>query len=91
MSAADGPRVDAGRVIADLRELDRRTGGPDGARRVCWGPEWREARGFVTELVAEIGLEPERDDAGNLWARRSPSAPTSTPSPRAGGSTARSG
>jgi hydantoinase/carbamoylase family amidase len=68
MSAADAPRVNVGRVIADLRELDRRTGGPDGARRVCWGPEWREARGFVTELLAEIGLDPERDEAGNLWA-----------------------
>ena len=33
-----GLRVDADRVIADLRELDRRTGGPGGARRVCWTP-----------------------------------------------------
>jgi hydantoinase/carbamoylase family amidase len=68
MSAVDAPPVDAGRVIADLRELDRRTGGAGGARRVCWGPEWREARGFVTDLLAEIGLEPERDEAGNVWA-----------------------
>jgi hydantoinase/carbamoylase family amidase len=67
MSAA-GPRVDAGRAIADLRELDRRTGGPGGARRVCWGPEWRAARDLLGELLAEIGLEPERDEAGNLWA-----------------------
>jgi allantoate deiminase len=63
-----GPAVDGGRVIADLRELDRRTGGPSGARRVCWGDVWREARGFIGELLAEIGLEPERDEAGNLWA-----------------------
>ena len=62
------PRVDAARVIADLRELARRTGGPGGARRVCWGPEWRAARDFLTDLLAEIGLEPERDQAGNLWA-----------------------
>jgi N-carbamoyl-L-amino-acid hydrolase len=62
------PRVDAARVIADLRELARRTGGPGGARRVCWGPEWRAARDFVGELLAEIDLEPERDQAGNLWA-----------------------
>jgi allantoate deiminase len=61
------PRVDARRVIADLRELDRLTGGPDGARRVCWGEEWRVARDFLTELLVEIGLEPERDEAGNLW------------------------
>lgn len=64
----DGPAIDAGRVIADLRELDRRTGGADGAQRLCWGPEWRSAREFLGELLAEIGLEPERDEAGNLWA-----------------------
>jgi len=68
MSGADGPAVDAARVIADLRELDRRTGGAEGARRVCWGQTWREARGFLGELLAEIGLEPERDEAGNEWA-----------------------
>jgi hydantoinase/carbamoylase family amidase len=62
------PEVDAGRVIADLRELERRTGGPDGARRVCWGEEWRQARGFVGELLEEIGLTAETDEAGNLWA-----------------------
>jgi hydantoinase/carbamoylase family amidase len=69
MSAAEGPPVDAGRVIADLRELDRRTGGPDGAQRVCWGEDWRRAREFLTELLAELGLEPERDEAGNFWAK----------------------
>jgi N-carbamoyl-L-amino-acid hydrolase len=63
------PAIDAPRVVADLRELDRRTGGPDGARRVCWGEEWREARAFLVELVAELGIEPDRDQAGNLWAR----------------------
>jgi N-carbamoyl-L-amino-acid hydrolase len=60
--------VDAARVIADLRELDRLTGGPGGARRVCWGPEWRQAREYLTGLLAEAGLETERDEAGNLWA-----------------------
>ena len=64
----DGPAIDAGRVIADLRELDRRTGGADGAQRLCWGPEWHSARDFLGELLAEIGVEPERDEAGNLWA-----------------------
>jgi N-carbamoyl-L-amino-acid hydrolase len=67
MSPAEGPRVDPGRAIADLRELDRRTGGARGARRLCWGPEWRDARDLLSELLAEIGLEPERDEAGNLW------------------------
>jgi N-carbamoyl-L-amino-acid hydrolase len=63
-----GPEIDAGRVIADLRELDRRTGGREGARRVCWTPEWARARELVTELLAEIGIEPETDEAGNLWS-----------------------
>jgi hydantoinase/carbamoylase family amidase len=62
------PEVDAGRVIADLRELDRRTGGPRGAQRVCWGDAWERARDLLTELLGELGIEPERDDAGNLWA-----------------------
>jgi hydantoinase/carbamoylase family amidase len=66
---SDGPPIDAARVIADLRELDRRTGGSEGARRLCWGEEWRAAREFLRELLGEIGLEAERDEAGNLWAR----------------------
>jgi hydantoinase/carbamoylase family amidase len=57
------------RVIADLRELDRRTGGPEGARRVCWTPEWQAARDFLRERLAEIdGVTVELDEAANLWA-----------------------
>jgi hydantoinase/carbamoylase family amidase len=63
-----GPAIDAARVIADLRELDRRTGGPQGARRICWSEEWRQARSFLDELLQEIGLASEVDEAGNLWA-----------------------
>ena len=62
------PAVDARRVIADLRELDRRTGGPDGAQRLCWGDGWREARSLLTDLLVEIGLTAKADAAGNLWA-----------------------
>jgi hydantoinase/carbamoylase family amidase len=65
---AEEPPIDAARVIADLRELDRRTGGPEGARRLCWGPGWREARDFLSERLAELGLGAEPDEAGNLWA-----------------------
>ena len=61
--------MDPRRAIAELRELDRLTGGPGGARRVCWTPEWVAAREFVTDLLAELeGVEVERDAAGNLWA-----------------------
>jgi N-carbamoyl-L-amino-acid hydrolase len=60
------PPVDAERVVAELRELDRRTGGEGGARRVAWGEEWRAARAWFAELVGELGLEPVRDAAGNV-------------------------
>src|SRR5215212_5570592 len=63
-----GPAIDAGRVVADLRELHARTGGPDGAQRLCWTETWRSAQAMLTELLAEIGVEPERDAAGNVWA-----------------------
>ncbi len=62
--------VDPRRAIADLRELERRTGGPEtGARRVCWTPEWAAARTLLRERLDEIdGLSVEVDEAGNLWA-----------------------
>jgi hydantoinase/carbamoylase family amidase len=61
--------VDAGRVLADLRELDRLTGGSAGARRVCWTPEWAKAREFLRGRLAELGaVEVEEDEAANLWA-----------------------
>jgi beta-ureidopropionase / N-carbamoyl-L-amino-acid hydrolase len=61
------PAVDTSRVIASLRELDRRTGGAGGARRVAWTEPWHAAREYLGEQLAEIELEPERDEAGNLW------------------------
>ena len=56
-------------MIADLRELARRTGDERGAQRLCWTETWREARAFLAGLLAEIGVEAERDAAGNLWAQ----------------------
>lgn len=64
----DLPPIDATRVIEDLRELARRTGDADGAQRLCWGEGWRAARAYLSELLAEIGLEAEVDEAGNAWA-----------------------
>ena len=62
--------ADPRRVIADLRELDERTGGPDGARRVCWTDEWRAARAFLHKRLTDLdGVSAEVDEAGNLWAR----------------------
>ena len=63
-----GPSIDAGRVLADLRELRELTGTAAGAQRLCWTETWRTARSLLMERLAELGLEPERDAAGNLWA-----------------------
>ncbi len=60
--------MDADRVLADLRELARLTGGPGGARRVCWTAEWQRARQLLRERLAELPVEVEVDEAGNLWA-----------------------
>jgi hydantoinase/carbamoylase family amidase len=65
---SEEPAIDAERVIADLRELARRTSDDAGAQRLCWGDGWRTARDFLRELLGEIGLEPEIDEAGNAWA-----------------------
>ncbi len=60
--------MDADRVIADLKELAELTGGPDGARRVCWTDEWVKARALVREKLEELPVEITTDAAGNVWA-----------------------
>lgn len=60
--------LDSTRVIADLRELHRRTSGPGGAQRLAWTDGWASARAFLGKLLAELGLDAQRDEAGNLWA-----------------------
>jgi hydantoinase/carbamoylase family amidase len=60
--------MDADRVIADLRELADLTGGPDGARRVCWTDEWTRARELVRSRLEELPVSIETDAAGNVWA-----------------------
>jgi len=59
---------DPARVVSDLRALAERTGGPDGSRRICWTPEWLEARALFRESLATLPVEIETDEAGNLWA-----------------------
>ena len=60
--------MNADRVLEDLRELARLTGGPDGARRVCWTDEWTKAREFLRSRLDELPVEMTVDAAGNLWA-----------------------
>lgn len=59
---------DPARVVADLRELANRTGGPEGSRRLAWTPDWLQARAFFRESLATLPVEVEEDEAGNLWA-----------------------
>lgn len=58
----------ASNVIADLRELAKRTSTADGAQRLAWGPVWREARQWFNEQLGPLGITPEVDAAGNNWA-----------------------
>jgi hydantoinase/carbamoylase family amidase len=60
--------VNPDRVLDDLRELDRLTGGPDGARRVCWTDEWTRARDFLRSRLDGLPVNVTIDPAGNLWA-----------------------
>jgi hydantoinase/carbamoylase family amidase len=57
------------RAIDDLRALAELTGGPDGARRLCWTDEWANARALVREALDELPVEIDVDEAGNVWAR----------------------
>lgn len=56
------------RVVADLRALAARTGGPAGSRRLCWTPDWLEARALLREELSTLPVDVETDEAGNLWA-----------------------
>src|SRR5687767_1041009 len=66
-----GAKMSARDVIANLRELARVTGNADGAQRLAWGPVWRQARQWFNGKLAELGITPELDAAGNSWATRS--------------------
>jgi hydantoinase/carbamoylase family amidase len=55
-------------VLADLRELHERFGGPDGARRLAWTPEWQAARDWLLAKLEDLPVTVERDPAGNIWA-----------------------
>jgi N-carbamoyl-L-amino-acid hydrolase len=56
-------------VIANLRELQSKTGNAEGAQRVAWGPVWRDARQWFADKLADIGLQQSADAAGNHWIR----------------------
>jgi hydantoinase/carbamoylase family amidase len=62
-------RLDPAVVLADLDELADQSGGRfAGAKRLAWTPAWLGARRWLRGKLEEIGLEPQTDAAGNLWA-----------------------
>ncbi len=68
MTTVAAGAFDPARVVAGLRSLAERTGGPEGSRRLCWTPEWLEARALFRESLATLPVDIETDEAGNLWA-----------------------
>ena len=60
--------LDVDRVLADLREIHERFGGPDGARRLAWSQDWLDARDWLRAQLAELPVEVDEDAAGNIWA-----------------------
>ncbi len=64
-------RIDVDAVLADLREIHEHFGGPDGARRLAWSPDWLQAREWLRGRLAALGgrgLAVTDDEAGNHWA-----------------------
>ncbi len=60
--------ADARRMIAELRELAELTGDERGAQRLAWTDAWAKAREWERGLLAELPVEVDRDEAGNVWA-----------------------
>ena len=62
-------QLDPAAVIADLDELAAVSGGRfAGAKRLAWSPDWLAARAWLRGKLTGLGLEPQEDVAGNLWA-----------------------
>ena len=53
----DACRSTSTSVLADLRELHERHGGPDGARRLAWSPDWQAAREWLLGKLAELPVD----------------------------------
>src|SRR3954462_11582924 len=65
MAAAD---LDPARALNDLRALRELTEDDRGAQRVAWTAPWAQARAWLRERLAELPLDVDQDEAGNLWA-----------------------
>src|SRR5690554_3888130 len=61
-------KIQPGRTVAELKELRDMTSDADGAQRVAFTPVWNAARDWLKGKLAELPVEVEEDEAGNLWA-----------------------
>jgi N-carbamoyl-L-amino-acid hydrolase len=59
---------DADRLLADLHALADLTATEQGAQRLAWTNTWAQARAWERELLAELPVTVELDEAGNMWA-----------------------
>jgi hydantoinase/carbamoylase family amidase len=59
--------LDAGRTVAELRELQELTGDEDGAQRVAWTETWAQAKKWLGGKLEAVGAEEGTDEAGNQW------------------------
>ena len=60
--------IDAQRMVANLRELQSLTGDANGAQRLAWTETWDRARAWLRGKLAELPVDGEVDEAGNIWA-----------------------
>ena len=67
--------VNPERTIAELRELAALTSDERGAQRVAWTPTWAKARAWFRGKLAELPVQVEQDEAGNLWATLAGASP----------------
>ncbi|MGQ9910073.1 MAG: M20 family metallo-hydrolase [Candidatus Flexifilum sp.] len=55
------------RTIDELKELRALTGDENGAQRVAFTDTWAKARAWFREKAADLPVEIETDEAGNVW------------------------
>ena len=68
MTTHSGAALQPQRAITELKELRALTGNADGSQRVCWTDTWAAGRAWLREKLAQLPVEVEIDEAGNLWA-----------------------
>mgnify|MGYP001059632911 CR=1 FL=1 len=60
--------LDPKRTVAELKDLRSFSADGNGAQRVAFTPMWRTVREWLKSKLAELPVEVEVDEAGNLWA-----------------------